>query len=294
MKRSMITTPAGKKRRIQTTNGVNTTTTPFYLRDYKSYVPREDGYNEELADALWAQISLTPELWDQGAWRRFFSVDDTYALTESLGARGVYRSNEQVKDAMFKQLAQDVTDPTCGTAMCAAGWVGELTGADFVIDFDLARALRRANDGMMPDLGITGETIIVPITLLQERQEVERVSRESIDEKDWLPEVSWTSLDHLYFPFGPDLVEVAKRSLKKRGFTDATHGTVDTATWATWQLGLRDNEGSAEVDMFNAGNSLDDIEEHLNYYRLVGPWAHDPSYYREEYQAALDAERSGS
>lgn len=111
---------SGKTRTISTTNGIDTHTDAVYIKDLKPYDhPLPNGYNAELGEDIWLQITLTPALWDQGSWRSVFELADV---------------EDEMHFASLQILNVPKAKAKCGTAMCSAGWAAELGGADWVQD----------------------------------------------------------------------------------------------------------------------------------------------------------------
>lgn len=278
MKRTTTTrtTTKGRFTTLVTQNGVRTTTKPFYLKDYRDYTPRSDGYNVELAEAMWEQIRFVPSLWSQGDWRRVIVDDQDMRRFANMQMENEVLEDTDTDEAVahiqaeldkaIVQHVKDSTEPACGTAMCAAGWITELSGIDFVVDFEFARWARKQET----ELGSLAEYVLVPKALVDERNK---------DYRD-LPGVEYTSSFPISstlgwaFSRGTSDHEKAEKLLAKRGFTEETHVCVTLASWAIWQLGLRDTDG--EVPMFAGNNSMTTVRHHLDHYAVNGPWDHDP------------------
>jgi hypothetical protein len=279
--RSMQTSPAGRVHTIATSNGVKTTTRPFYLHDLPTYVPNADGYNQQLAEQMWEVISATPELWDQDSWRSFFAATDGALLgrVDWLNERDVETTTAKVRSALVEQLAQDTVNPKCGTAMCAAGWVSELTGADFVVDYTMSIAFinKFGRDTSASGLSTSlSEYILVPRAMVDERLQAVYASRGTDDYGHRLPDLPVIDIEKLVdYHLTTEQADVAWTQLRKRGFSSETHQLVNIANWAIWQLGLR-GVSSEVVPMFSGGNRLEHIRVYLDCYAIHGPSAHNP------------------
>src|SRR5689334_6063345 len=135
---------------IHTTNGVDTITYPVYVKELGPLTPRADGWNEALAEAVYAWIEGHRALWNQNVWRNVVplteSTDlwDTHTILLS-DVESSYEDDEarprvqeiqrEIKAAMATAATmQDGEVGSCGTTMCLAGWVAEFAGADWVLD----------------------------------------------------------------------------------------------------------------------------------------------------------------
>lgn len=219
---------SGKARTIHTTNGVDTTTAAVYLRNLKPYDhPLPNGFNAELGDEMWFQIVSVPLLWEQGSWRDVFYLNDVSLPVETAIREAV---NAPKKDAR------------CGTAMCAAGWVGELGGADWVAD----NAALQAGDTAM------AEAVLV---LKQDWQ-------------SWCEKIGWDGSTDLRIA---GLSPGRAQRLASRGFTDRSHVIVSVSRYALMRLGLRDDY----VGLFGGSNSLARIRACLDVYAQFGDLVED-------------------
>ena len=215
---------SGKSRTIHTVNGVDTKTAAVYLRDLKPYdKPLENGFNAELGEDMWHQLVTAPKLWDQGTWRSAFHLDEvTTELTQAVRER-VNAPKKETK---------------CGTVMCAAGWVDELAGADWVVD---NLALQSGGN-----LNSYSELVLLPLA-------------------DWK---AWSSRWEI--SRDTQLIETlsAKHQdqLRERGFTDATHVIVSAMVYSLVRLGLQDDY----VGMYSANNGYPAIRAKLDAYIQFG------------------------
>mgnify|MGYP001791606731 FL=1 len=229
---------------ITTKNGAKTTTGSFYTRTLKTYTPLENGFNKELADDVLNIISENEALWNQGEWRKVFDLKagDDYLDNQ-------WMSPQQVQAQVSSMIAFDAdkTAPTCGTAMCFAGWVAELTGADFVIDADAIKAYtkgklqKRVVDYYANNLLIARPDPADPVI-----------------NSNYHLTTDWQSNNNV-----PD--DLAKM-LVKRGFTPATHYIGDIGDYASVALGRI--QGSP---LFQESNSIENIEKIVNTHVEHGP-----------------------
>lgn len=238
---------------IHTSNGVDTVTNAVYLRQLREYTPREDGYNLELAEDVYALISDNQALWEQGTWRQILQNEEemeTYAdEIESDGRGDLHTLQQQINQmAAFKQ---DTENPTCGTAMCFAGWVAELSGADWVID---ASAMRRKGVDLRPS-----EIAAWSSVLFVSHKEVEELTRGDEDVYDRVREIEDGT-------FTMDSMDKNLRVFsKERGFTAETHRTMSAEAYASLKLGILNNPDlDIRDELFGGSNRLKDIREILD------------------------------
>lgn len=240
---------------ITTVNGAKTTTGSFYAKELKEYIPLENGFNAMLADDVVKIISENQALWDQGTWRQIFTADQ---YDEYLSARSHYMSGsvKEVADNVRTMLAfeQDKDDPVCGTAMCFAGWVAELTGVDWVIDSEVVKAFHKGKiDKDMMDRHASEVLIKRGANL-----ETKNIS--------W---IDWVGIS-----------EELSKVLVKRGFTPETHRIIEVSDYAADQLG-----GIECSPLFQEGNNIKDINRIVRHHVDGGPrWFvyNDDDYIDEE------------
>lgn len=185
---------------IHTTNGVDTTTAPVYVRELRTYTPLPNGFNLELADHIWAIITRHPQLWMQDTWRTVWKAPAATGIDDAWEKR-VADVLEQGRAITGEEQA-----PKCGTSMCVAGWGVELTGGDWV------------RDASTLDSAYTSGTESVVVT----RKVWEQM------EQDLSGAVDYQRLEN----FDP-------RALAGRGFDERTHVAVSAASYGTWVLGLK-------------------------------------------------------
>jgi hypothetical protein len=247
---------------IHTQNGVDTRTAAMYVRELKEYTPLKNGFNLELAEAVLEQIKRTPLLWDQGSWRTklFYSMgwsEDAHWTFVPETARSLFaETREQISRPTvgdLKEQLSEYVDPntTCGTAMCFAGWVAELTGADHVVDSKMLAELN-AYDGSVRREALVGLADEYMDYLLIPRQKAE---------------------EHGFGRWGYDeikdvLSKEQRRILKERGFRNKTHVMVSISTYAATMLGF-----IAQPPLFNAGNSYGRLQQYVRLYTGQGPVA---------------------
>lgn len=246
--------------KIQTENGVTTITEPFYVRELKDFTPREDGYNQELAEEVYRLISTYQALWSQNTWRTEFYLErdedgdlewDEYV--DDISDRRFIDAEELQRqlDEMLVQAQKDSTAPTCGTAMCFAGWVGEITGADWVIDH---QAIRKG-----------GAEAQIP-----------KSERAYFEDKVLVRKEDWTFLGELTGGsiWRESMTEPVQRHLSSRGFAKETHYIVPVDLYARKALGVGSMQWRLYGDMpvlFEGNNQLRDIRYVLDRYAEDGP-----------------------
>ena len=270
MRKTMSTDPTTKVRRIRTRNGVDTKTQPFYVKKIHHFTPRPDGYNEELAEYVYAQIEANQALWNQGVWRQLITVDNLddqrylYAQAHDLNSSEVNIGEMQKDLQLAMAVKADMDNPICGTAMCCAGWVTEVMATDFMVDLEMAR-WAYANGH---DVDTHMDTVLVPISTLKRLRE-ERLAGSGV----YVPNsqhLKWMLEATMHSALSDGVLEL----LAKRGFTPETHEGTTVASWATYCLGLEGVEGGGDVPLFAAGNDLTKIRMYLDNYARLGPGAH--------------------
>jgi hypothetical protein len=219
---------SGKTRTIHTTNGIDTRTTAVYLRNlkpYETFLP--NGFNAELGEDMWHQLVVAPQLWDQGTWRSGFHLGDvTTELTE----------------AVRERVNAPKKTTRCGTVMCAAGWVDELAGADWVVDNTILQKGYVTNHT---------ESVLLP----------------RADYVAWCERVGLTRETQEIATLSENL----QYRLKERGFTDATHVVTSAMVYSLVRLGLRDDY----VGMYSASNGYAALRAKLDAYIQYGDLALD-------------------
>jgi hypothetical protein len=222
----------GKTYTVRTVNGVNTITGLMWTREIVHFEPLANGFNLGLANHVYDIISRNQALWDQDSWRRLISLDDL-AEHHDIGSKTEAKS-------LLKSLAAfdvDVKAPACGTAMCFAGWIGEVSGADYVYD----AAFIKANGATM-----NSEAGLDYILVTREHPAVGMMK---------------LALEDI-------LSEQTLAILKSRGFTPETHVLTDVEHYAQAELGLLDGDFR---NLFGGGNDLKDIRWIIEEYAEHGP-----------------------
>lgn len=221
-------TVADDHRIITTTNGAETTTEAFYLRELKDFTPLPNGFNLALANEIIDFVESTSgALWYQGSWR------------EILGRW----MDEDKAEAVAKLNPTLVTSEAerCGTTMCIAGWAAELTGVDWFVDAEMAKAgltafdhmvIVRRDDPAATDSGMTDDS---PLHL---------------------------GLDSTHS-------EAYAKAMARRGFSPETHTTVEASTYAAYALGIP--EAYDTLNLFGAGNTWWKVRGIIDAYAHFGP-----------------------
>jgi len=247
---------------IHTTNGVDTRSTAVYVKQIKSYdKPLANGFNLELAQAVIDQIKATPLLWNQDVWRAPFDTT-VYEVGDYLPGEvedprtiDLFKEINGRKPVLgdLQELLSDLSEPNakCGTAMCFAGWVAELTGANFVTDAAFLKIrYSTASAAGNPELAQIRESarLISDADILVTREEAK-------------------SYD-LSFPMEGRYAPAVLRILAARGFTPSTHRVVVIDDYAEIQLGLLDGDGA---NLFSGTNSFSQVEQIVAHYAKEGP-----------------------
>lgn len=237
MKTTIESTADG--RIIHTTNGVDVRSAAVYVKELKEFTPQPNGWNAELADHIYGIITAHPALWNQGAWREVFVITDD--PTANIGLH--VRRKKSLKDLFgsLRDFQTTVTDftpepepATCGTAMCVAGWVGEVTGVHWVSDLSL---IKKSVSSQHSDRVI--------------------VTKEFADNYPAIM-ASW-SLGMFNIPTYKNLLE--------RGFSTEKHVTVSVSSYALVQLGLIHGDW---LDLFAANNNQHKIRQIMDTYAEHG------------------------
>lgn len=215
---------------IHTVNGVDTRTGAVYVREVPVTTPLPNGFNQELAELVFDRISMINAAaggtsqttgdfmlngWFQGDWRTALPNVGTVAATLGIDSA-----------------------PACGTAMCFAGWVGELTAADWVADGTFL-ATRRMESYWMD-------------IILMTRDAAAQLVREVC-----FPVQTVES----FYPSYKDM-------LRERGFTSQTHTGIRVSHYALWALGLKHGD---YLGLFDGGNSISTIRSLIDLYVEFGP-----------------------
>jgi hypothetical protein len=209
-----------------------TYTAPVFNLPDRTYTPLDNGFNLELAETVLKNIEAHQYMWNQGNWRgiEFFS------------------SKEFGSDDLFADIKALTTFEqgtfACGTAMCVAGWAGELSKVDWVVDADLIKkAAKQGNANMrIPEsryhlnLNSWADWVLVPID-------------QSVHAQIW-----------------DTLPPAIQRHLARRGFTEKTHKLAPISEWAAKLLGIGDDP----ANMFRGGNTIEYINECVNFYAKYG------------------------
>lgn len=220
----------GKTYTIHTVNGVDTRTGAVWVKEIREYKPLENGFNLDLANTVYSHIERNEELWNQDAWRAFLGPEE-------------FDEDEAKHIKSMLAFESDLTDPMCGTAMCFAGWVGELSGADWVID---GKAIKE--DGFN-----------------HAQHNVEQVLI-TVEQAEWFDEhyEAASEVNRLDVMLDYDVRE----KLARRGFLPDTHRLVQVSEYALYRLGLVHGDW---LGLFAGGNGLSDIRERLDTYARFGP-----------------------
>ena len=243
MKKTIETTEFGPV--IHTVNGVDTRTTPVYARQALTFEPLPNGFNQALAEHIIGIISpksrpkAGSHLWEQASWRKLL---DDY---------GWDPAKERAIKSETKRIAGDTVayDNRCQTAMCVAGWVGEMTLANWVVD---ARDLAGLDWADESDLSLVYVTHAEADAMDADMCGYNTVRRH-----------------------GSYVLQRYRGT--ERGFTDETHVPISVSTYALYQLGLHHGDW---LNLFGGGNTVADIK------RIVGLYAeHGPALSVEGYLA---------
>ena len=220
------------------------------------YQPLSNGFNLELANHVYDLIQEygTP-LWDQESWRQI--IRDIDVPPSSM-------------KKLMELVIQPETEHTCGTAMCCAGWIGESTGVDWVVDAS-APALKAYRHQL------NNRSIDPSEMVLVRRNEpgIEMRYDYSVSRQGWPEE------------FSKDL----RDSLKARGFTPRTHAVMTIGVYAEVLLGLINGDW---LNLFNGGNQMRDLRLIIDLYAYAGSRSlrgaelDDDSVLRRYYEADTD------
>jgi len=240
---------------IHTTNGVDTMTEAVYVKELKPYdKPLPNGFNAELAEDVYQLISTYQSLWDQNVWRRDLSgaMGHEWATMLELNGRGD-ADTLQRELGELRTFQQDMTNPTCGTAMCLAGWVGEMTGADWVID---AKVLRRDKLRVSPE------------------ERISHMSSVLVPKAEW---GGWLSEQGVKAELWPSSGGALAQHLAARGFSKDKHVIIMVSEYAAFRLGITPKVYDA-APLFDGSNSLSDIRQIIDGHIANGAdhWA-DPA-----------------
>lgn len=212
-----------------------------------------NGFEEALAtfvvDFL-AKPDIAP-LWDQGCWRApvWVDVDHPEGTLD--------RTMADTALSLFGTSAA----PACGTAGCLAGWLGELSGVDWVLDRrDLAD--RRAATAHSPYLAY----------ILLSRAALASLLGTVVGSWVW-----HESLAHVEVYGWDDM-----KTLGARGFDPVTHVIVPVGTWAGLRLGITGLDANSDwVDdpyaLFSGNNDEKDVRRTIEEYATEWPGLRAPS-----------------
>ena len=203
---------------------MSTWTNPVYdLTRIPLVVPEYGVFNTELGEAVYKTVSENSALWDQQTWRSAFT-----------GLDGMDATQEEA----VRHLTPIGSLDTCGTAMCFAGWTGEITGADWVVD----------RSAILGELTANAEMVMVTREWL-DRHAVgsDALAVYSMDKRALHPDV----LAHL----------------KSRGFDSRVHAMIPVESYARIALGLVDGDWR---DLFGSENTMENIREILDLYEEHG------------------------
>lgn len=212
-------------RTIITENGVQTRTEALYAIPWLTdTTPLPNGFDRELAVhvANFIGSQRTPGrtngVWDQSVWRSIWWDITTDGVPS-------HTHNRKVIDTMqsLLQVDNDQAAERCGTTMCLAGWVSEVTAVDWVIDAGVMRLVKQG-----------------PLY----RQDVEDWEDKLFVRLDWVdahPQRSrWSGtvnrewIDRDYEPMN----EVIAAAAADRGFTRETHAVMSVQGYAAARLGI--------------------------------------------------------
>lgn len=243
---------------IHTTNGVDTLTAAVYVRELRTFEPLPNGFNRDLATYVVDWIEANQALWDQHSWRVLFELDKEeieYRDRVWLDRKAKDKANPQELDsiqAALTRLAKNVDateNPTCGTAMCLAGWVGELTGADWVIDRKiLTQSKTILSESLRQRMA---EMVVVPGRTRQHGEEVDY----------WYEQVQVGRVND----------KLLNQHLASRGFTPQTHHMVHVKDYAAMQLGISKNTITAMPVLFEGTNTIEDLRAVIDWHTEHGP-----------------------
>lgn len=214
-----------------------TSTTALFDLPDRFYEPLPNGFNAELANEVYKMIQDRQLLWDQGVWRSFTILGD---------------SDQPWRRDMAEMMGdQDSTQYLCGTSMCFAGWVNEITRVDWVVDKRLV------------DLSSSQGSTFVLLP-----SEADGIDLSSVEDLVLMPKETsgyteqgrLRTWDRLDFP--------VVKYLNRRGFSYDTH-VVDTVQNAALQaLGLTEGD---PLELFGGSKGLDEIRIIIDAYTAFGP-----------------------
>jgi len=204
-----------------------TWTASVYKEKMKTYEPLSNGFNRELATAVLVRITARQKQWDQKQWRNI-------AMCRP--------ADEWVKARMLKGLAFEQTKRTvCHTTMCFAGWVAELTHADWVVDGSL---VKEAADRGTPQV----------VTVGGDRVGVDAYAELVVVDK----------ANFLHGSGFHNLPSSLHQNLHDRGFSEDTHVVTSVPMVARAALGLN---GIDSGDLFfSSDRGLQGIKDGIEYF----------------------------
>lgn len=218
---------------VTTTNGKETVTrsvmkvsAPAF--DWRTTYDPDSGVNKAMLDFVLECIADHRKWWNQGVWRNFASVWLT----------GQERA--QAPLASLVDLGIEA-EPACGTAMCTAGWVAEITRPDWVIDAATWRRLKKVR--MNGIISVYEDDLMV-----------------RYDDPFW-PELTKPRPGSPTWEDAMDSVLVD--ALKQRGFAGDTHVAVTIPTYARRVLGIGDDL----LDLFDGDNSYERVKAIMEEYK---------------------------
>lgn len=233
---------------IETTNGITTVTAAMMKvarREYPNFDPRS-GVNVELLRAVVENLTAHKEWWDQGSWR---TVLEPYEQT--IGQL----------DSLPSVVAYVDVEPSCGTALCFAGWATEITPTDFVVDATWALAARTD-----PDLEYWADKLESYVLVRADQVH------------DFTEFENWDDV------IGGD--SKVEEMLRKRGFTSDTHVLVEISEVAQARLGIPGDP----FDLFGGSNSFEQVLIKARTYEKCTVPPDEAQYSAEEqkaYRAAI-------
>lgn len=213
-----------------------TWTASVYREPLKTYEPLSNGFNKELATAVLDRITARQKQWDQRMWRNI-------AMRRP--------ADGWVKARMLKGLAFEQNNRTtvCHTTMCFAGWVAELTHADWVVDGSLVK--EAAYRGTPQVVTVGGHRVGVDAYAELVVVDKANFSRGSGFRNAALPSRFRNLPSSLH------------QNLLDRGFSEGTHGVGSVPMVARAALGLN---GIESDNLFSSHRGLEGIKGGIEYF----------------------------
>ena len=227
---------------VHTVNGVDTRTSAFYVRQVPAFEPLANGFDIDLAKHVLMQIDKTSTLWHQASWRTLVTPDPDF--------------EPQQYEELVTALQEP--EPKCGTAMCFAGWVGELSAANWVVDASLLKAAHRTSEST----GFARPNLLTA----SEQDEFVLVTVEEAEQ--WRTQFCDQALQNDVGGLNSDTVGTwVYEQLEARGFTSDTHRIMHVSDYACVQLGLKHGD---IYQLFHPANGRADLERILKAYAEHG------------------------